>query len=174
MAVFPIFYIIEIYVVNVWFLSAINSFPMFIRAFAKLLKTQSIPAIYARIITGIVFVSEGIQKYIYPAQVGAGRFEKIGFPNPAFWAHVTGSLEIICGGLLLLGLLTRLAAIPLLIIMMVAFVTTKYPLLMSKGFWAMAHEYRTDFAMTILLIFLLVYGAGKYSMDGKLYKALNT
>jgi putative oxidoreductase len=147
---------------------------MVITALAKLLKTQPVPAIYARIITGLVFVSEGIQKFIHPDQVGLGRFQKIGFSNAAFWANFTGSFEIVCGGLLLLGLLTRLAAIPLFIIMMVAFVTTKYPILIDKGFWVMAHEYRTDFAMTVLLLFLLRYGGGKYSIDLTIYKASNT
>jgi uncharacterized membrane protein YphA (DoxX/SURF4 family) len=69
----------------------------------------------------------------------------------------------------LIGLLTRLATIPLLIIMMVAFITTKFPILLDKGFWPMAHEYRTDFAMTLLLIFLLIYGGGNFSMDKKMY-----
>jgi len=53
---------------------------------------------------------------------------------------------------------------------MTAFVTTKYPILIDKGFWAMAHEYRTDFAMTLLLIYLLIYGAGNWSVDSKILK----
>ena len=67
--------------------------------------------------------------------------------------------------LILIGLLTRLAAIPLLIIMIVSFITTKYPELIEKGFWFMAHDYRTDFAMTLLLIYLIIYGGGKKSID---------
>jgi uncharacterized membrane protein YphA (DoxX/SURF4 family) len=116
-----------------------------------------------------VFLSEGIQKFLYPDVVGAGRFQKIGFANPEFWASFTGCFEIICGTLLLIGFLTRLAAIPLLIIMITAFVTTKLPTLIDKGFWTFAHEYRTDFAMTMLLFFLIYYGSGKYSIDKKLY-----
>jgi len=92
-------------------------------------------------------------------------FAKIGFPDAAFWSQFTASFEIICGLLIIMGLLTRLAAIPLLIIMIVAFVTTKYPILVEKGFWKMAHEYRTDFAMTLLLLQLLTYGGGSYSFD---------
>ena len=122
-------------------------------------------AILIRIIVGLSFLSEGIQKFLFPELLGPGRFVKIGFADPDFWAYFTGTFEIICGSLILLGLLTRLAAIPLLIIMMTAFVTTKYPLLMEKGFWVMAHEYRTDFAMTLLLIYLVIYGAGKWSVD---------
>jgi uncharacterized membrane protein YphA (DoxX/SURF4 family) len=124
-----------------------------------------------RIIVGMIFLSEGIQKFILPELVGTGRFEKIGFAHPAFWAYFTGSFEIICGILILIGLFTRYAAIPLLIIMITAFITTKWPVLMDKGFWAMAHEYRTDFAMTLLLVYLLKYGSGKYSVDSQLHKS---
>ena len=119
---------------------------------------------------GSVFLSEGIQKFLFPAIVGAGRFEKIGIANPEFWASFTGSFEIVCGILILLGLLTRLATIPLLITMLVAFITTKYPILIDKSFWAMAHEYRTDFAMTLGNIFLVIKGAGKWSFDKRLIR----
>ena len=135
----------------------------------SILYTQSTPAIIPRLIVGLVFLSEGIQKFIYPESVGTGRFIKIGFSNPEFWANFTGAFEIICGLLILLGLLTRLASIPLLIIMLVALVKTKIPILMDKGFWSMAHEYRTDFAMTLLLIFLLCYGGGRFSLDRKYF-----
>ena len=111
-------------------------------------------AILIRIIVGLIFLSEGIQKYLFPELVGTGRFEKIGFADPAFWSYFTGTFEILCGSLILIGFLTRLASIPLFIIMMTAFVTTKWPILIDKGFWVMAHEYRTDFAMTLLLIYL--------------------
>jgi putative oxidoreductase len=127
-------------------------------------------AILIRIIVSLVFFSEGIQKFLFPELLGPGRFVKIGFTDPAFWAYFTGTFEIICGALILIGFLTRLASIPLFIIMMTAFVTTKYPMLIDKGFWAMTHEYRTDFAMTLLLIYLLIYGAGKWSVDSKIYK----
>lgn len=131
-------------------------------------------AILIRIIVGLIFLSEGIQKFLFPELVGTGRFEKIGFSDPAFWAYFTGTFEIICGSLILIGFLTRLASIPLFIIMMTAFVTTKWPILMDKGFWVMAHEYRTDFAMTLLLIYLSIYGAGKCSIDLKIFKLTNT
>lgn len=105
--------------------------------------------------------------------MGAGRFAKIGFADPTFWAHFTGIFEIICGILVLLGLMMRLAAIPLLIDMLVAFITTKLPLLTGKGFWSFAHEYRTDFAMMLLLALLLIYGAGKTSFDHYLLNRYN-
>ena len=135
----------------------------------KILDTSSTPTIIPRIIVGLVFLSEGLQKFITPDSVGAGRFAKIGFENPEFWALFAGSFEIICGLLILVGFLTRLASIPLLIIMLVAFVTTKYPLLLDKGFFAMAHDYRTDFAMTLLLLFLIYFGGGSKSLDKKLF-----
>ena len=134
----------------------------------KIIRTDNTPTLLCRLAVGLIFLSEGIQKYVSPDDVGAGRFAKIGFSNPSFWAHFTGAFEIACGILILIGLITRLAAIPLLIIMIVAFITTKYPILVDKGFLAMAHEYRTDFAMTLLLIYLLIYGGGNNSVDKKL------
>lgn len=127
-------------------------------------------SILPRIVIGFVFLSEGIQKFLFPELVGAGRFEKIGFTNPEFLAAFVATLEIICGILILLGLFTRLASIPLLIIMGTALVTTKIPILLNKGFWSMAHESRTDFAMTVMLIYLLIYGAGKLSFDFNIRK----
>ena len=124
--------------------------------------------IIARLIVGLVFLTEGIQKYLFPDLLGPGRFLKIGFSNPDFWAYFTGTFEIVCGTLVIIGLLTRVASIPLFIVMVVAFITTKWPLLIGKGFWVMAHEYRTDFAMTLLLIFLFISGGGKWSVDSVL------
>lgn len=125
--------------------------------------------ILIRLIVGLIFLSEGIQKYLFPELDGTGRFLKIGFSDPAFWAYFTATFEIICGLLILIGFLTRIAAVPLIVVMLTAFVTTKWPILVNKGFWALAHEYRTDFAMTVLLIYLLIYGAGKRSIDSKIY-----
>lgn len=134
----------------------------------RIFNTTNVPTLIIRLVVGFIFLSEGLQKYITPAATGAGRFEKIGFSHPSFWAYFTGSFEIVCGMLILLGLVTRLAAIPLLIIMLVAFISTKIPTLMQKGFWTFAHEYRTDFAMTFLLIFLLIYGGGRKSIDNSI------
>jgi putative oxidoreductase len=127
-----------------------------------------------RLIVGLVFLSEGIQKFLFPELAGAGRFEKIGFANPEFLASFVASFEIVCGTLMLIGLSVRIAAIPLLIIMMTAIVTTKIPILVEKGFWSMAHEARTDFAMTILLIHLLIFGSGRWSIDSRIIKSLIT
>jgi putative oxidoreductase len=130
--------------------------------------------ILIRVIVGLVFLTEGIQKFLFPGTLGTARFEKIGFSDPAFWAYFTGTFEIICGTLVLAGLYIRLAAIPLLIIMATAFVTTKWPMLIEKGVWAMAHEYRTDFAMTLSLIFLLLSGGGRWSADARLSRSFKS
>lgn len=117
---------------------------------------------------GAVFLSEGIQKFLFPDTLGAGRFEKIGLPSPEFLGSFVGSLEIICGALVLVGLLTRFASIPLIIIMLVAIATTKAEVLADKGFWEMLHGSRTDWAMLLGSIFLLIKGGGFYSIDRKI------
>ncbi len=124
--------------------------------------------IFARIITGLIFISEGIQKYLIISMLGPSYFKEIGFGHPMFWAHFTGAFEISCGILILIGLLTRLATIPLLIVMITAFITTKLPLLHSSGILTFAHEYRIDFSLTLLLILLIIYGGGKWSVDLKI------
>ena len=117
---------------------------------------------------GAVFLSEGIQKFLFPASHGAGRFEKIGLPAPEFLGTFVGTFEIICGVLLLIGLATRLASIPLIIIMLVAIATTKIEILANQGFWEMFHASRTDWSMLMGSIFLLIKGSGNWSLDYKL------
>jgi putative oxidoreductase len=147
---------------------------------AKTLKTRILTTIndnrslLIRIVVGLIFLSEGIQKYLFPELLGTGRFMKIGFSHPEFFAYFTGTFEIICGVLVLFGLFTRLASLPLLIIMITAFITTKWPILTDKGFWSMAHEYRTDFAMTLLLLYLIIYGSGRWSVDSGILKSFKT
>src|SRR5271156_5194865 len=119
--------------------------------------------ILIRLLVGGVFLAEGIQKFLFPAALGAGRFAKIGIPAPQFFAPFVGIVEIVCGALLIVGLVTRLASIPLLIDILVAIATTKIPMLSKSGFWAMMHEARTDFCMLLGLIFLLIAGSGTLS-----------
>ncbi|TVS00685.1 MAG: DoxX family protein [Phycisphaerales bacterium] len=135
----------------------------------KLTKTKAPPAtILIRIMVGAVFISEGIQKFIRADEVGAGRFERIGLPQPQVLAPVVGVFEVLCGALVLIGLLTRPAVVPLLVIMGVAIWQTKVPILESDGFWEMAHASRNDFCMVMGSLFLLWVGAGKLSVDKKL------
>lgn len=132
----------------------------------RVLRTQAPAAVVLiRLAIGSVFLSEGIQKFLFPDQLGAGRFAKIGIPSPDLLGPFVGSIEIVCGVLVLLGLLTRLAAVPLITIMLVAIASTKIPILLERGFWAMAHEARTDFSMLLGSIFLLIAGAGPASLD---------
>jgi putative oxidoreductase len=123
-----------------------------------------------RLMVGVVFLSEGIQKFLFVDTLGAGRFEKIGLPSPEFLGSFVGCFEIVCGTLILFGLLTRLASIPLIIIMLVAIVTTKLEILTENGFWEMMHESRTDWAMLLGSIFLLLKGGGFWSADKALTK----
>ena len=124
--------------------------------------------VLVRLIVGAVFLTEGVQKFLYPAALGVGRFAKIGIPWPAFSAPFDAVFEIGCGMLILVGLATRLAAIPLIIDMLVAIAATKVPMLFKSGFWAMAHEARTDWSMILGAIFLLIVGGGAASIDARL------
>ena len=121
--------------------------------------------ILIRLMVGFVFLSEGIQKFIFPEVLGAARFEKIGLPQPDVLGYLVGSFEALCGLFVLIGLFTRLAVIPLLIIMIVAIGTTKITILQKDGFWEMLHASRTDWSMLLGCIFLLITGAGRWSLD---------
>jgi len=137
--------------------------------FPKIIHTDSSKTtILIRLIVGVVFLSEGIQKFLFPVIRGAGRFEKIGLPSPEFLGSFVGTFEILCGALVLIGLMTRFASIPLIIIMLVAFTTTKLEVLSDKGFWEMLHGSRTDWAMLLGSIFLLINGGGLWSLDKRI------
>jgi len=126
----------------------------------------------------VVFVPEGIQKLLFPAILGAGRFVRIGIPYPELMGPFVGAVEIVCGALIIVGLLTRLAAIPLIIIMIVALISTKLPILVGHdvwlfhlqnlpryGFWSAAHEARADLLMLLGCVYLLIEGGGAWSLD---------
>jgi len=140
--------------------------------------TAASATILIRLSVGAVFLSEGIQKFLFSADVGAGRFVRIGIPAPEIMGPLVGVTEIVCGALILLGLFTRLAALPIIGIMLVAILTTKIPVLLGQdlgpfqvrtlqryGFWSMAHESRTDFAMLMGSHFLAWAGGGRWSLD---------
>src|SRR5919197_6303773 len=133
-------------------------------AFQERITGANAPAavILVRLAVGAVFLSEGIQKFLFPDALGVGRFTKIGIPAPEVMAPFVGVCEITCGVLFLLGLLTRFAAVTMIIDMLVAISTTKVPILFNEGFWKMAHEARTDWSMLLGSIFLLVVGAGAW------------
>jgi uncharacterized membrane protein YphA (DoxX/SURF4 family) len=144
----------------------------------QLLRADGPPAVICiRLLVGLVFLSEGIQKFLYPHQLGPGRFERIGIPAATFFADLDGVVEIVCGTLIVLGLLTRLAAVPLLIDITGAIVLTKVPELQPggflgvQGFWGMAHDARTDLSMLLGLSFLLWVGPGRWSLDARITDA---
>jgi len=115
--------------------------------------------IFIRIAVGLIFFTQGILKFIDP-HMGVERFTRIGFPHPGLVANFVGIFEIVCGLFVLIGMFTRLAAVPLLIIISTAIVTTKIPELTrpGQGFWFMVSDARTDFAMLMCLLFLFVSG----------------
>lgn len=134
----------------------------------------------------IVFFPEGIQKLAFPEILGADRFAHIGIPYPDLMGPFVGVVETACGVLIIAGLATRLAAIPLIIVMIVAIVSTKIPILLGHdfwifhvpklaryGFWSMAHEARADFDMLVGATYLLIVGAGVWSLDALLAHRLS-
>ena len=145
-------------------------------------------SILIRLLVGlVVFFPEGIQKLIFPDLLGAGRFAHIGIPYPELMGPFVGSVETICGALIIVGLLTRLASIPLIVVMVVAIVSTKLPILLGHdfwifhvqklpryGFWSMAHEARADFDMLLGCLYLLIEGGGLWSFDATLTRSDDT
>jgi putative oxidoreductase len=136
--------------------------------------------ILVRLLVGlVVFLPEGIQKLAFPGLLGAGRFAKIGIPFSDLMGPFVGVVETVCGALIIAGLLTRLAAVPLVIIMIVALISTKLPILLGHdvgmfhlsadmkrvGFWSAMHESRADLTMLLGCIYLLIVGGGKWSLD---------
>jgi len=119
-----------------------------------------------RLAVGLIFLTQGVLKFRDPG-MGVIRFARIGFPYPGLTAHLVGTFEIVCGAAVLLGLLTRLAAVPLLIVISTAIGTTKIPELFraGQGFWFMVSDARTDFAMLCSLVFLFCAGGGPWSLD---------
>jgi putative oxidoreductase len=134
--------------------------------------------ILLRLMVGVIFVTEGILKFMYPDEFAAGRFARIGIPGAEVAGPFVGGIEILCGGLVLLGWFTRLAAFLLLIVISMAILSTKMPILLEHGFWGfslpkvshygvlgMLHEARTDLCMWLGLVSLLIAGAGNWSLD---------
>jgi len=137
--------------------------------------------ILIRLAVGLVFLSEGILKLLQPSSLGPGRFQAIGFPMPTLLAYFVACVEIGFGLLIVLGFLTRPAGLVLAVNISVAILSTKVPILVGHGywifhvrelsqygFWAMTHESRTDFAMLLGSLFLLIVGGGLWSLDAYL------
>ena len=128
-----------------------------------------------RLYVGLVFAGEGVLKFLRPDQLGPGRFDKVGIPGATFFAYLDGAFEIGCGVMILVGLLTRLATVPMIVDMIGALVITKVPLLWGHaalypkegGFWDFFHEGRLEVAMLCGSVYLLIVGAGMYSFDAR-------
>jgi len=158
-----------------------------VRVFGEKLLSRIVPGpemaaeatLLLRIMAGSVFLWEGILKFVYVNQ-GVGRFTKLGIPLPAITANLVGALEIVGGALLLAGLATRLIAIPLIIEMVVAMLSTKISLFLGTsplplppspptvGMWAVLHEVRSEWAQLLVCAFLLRAGPGPLSLDALL------
>lgn len=145
-----------------------------LRKWVVALTSSRAPAVTVliRCLAGGVFFTEGVKKFLFPAQWGVGRFIKIGIPFPEFTGPFVGVVEIVCGLLLVLGLLTRLGALLLLIDISVAIATTKIPILLKSGFFAMEDPARTDYSMFMSVLFLVIVGAGAWSLDAHLARKL--
>ncbi len=132
-----------------------------------------------RLMAGGVFLWEGVLKFVYTNQ-GVGRFTKLGLPAPEMTANFIATLEIVGGLLLIAGFLTRLIAVPFIIEMIVAMLSTKISLFLGTsplpappsppkiGIWAVLHEIRSDYAQIMVVIFLLIAGPGRWSFDAYL------
>ena len=141
--------------------------------------TAPTATVLLRLMAGGVFLWEGILKFVFANQ-GVGRFTKLGFPAPALTANFVGGLEIVGGLLLIAGLLTRVIAVPFIIEMIVAMVSTKVSMYLGTsplplppvppqiGLWAVLHEIRSEYAQLMVVIFLLIAGPGRWSLDALL------
>lgn len=151
----------------------------------RLLSTTAPRAtVLIRLLVAVVFASEGIQKFLFPMQLGAGRFARIGIPAPDVMAPFVGVVEVVGGILVFLGLWTRPAALALLIDISVAILSTKLPILLGHGFWTFQlpkldsygwwsalHEARTDLSMWLGSLYLLIVGAGAWSLDARMSRS---
>lgn len=137
-------------------------------------------SIFVRLSLAGVFIPEGLQKLTHADILGAGRFAKIGIPFPEFFGPFVGWIELIAGVMFLVGYATRAAAVPIIVTMIVAIVSTKIPILLGRewggfslrdldryGFLSFTHETRTDWAMLMGAIYLLLSGAGRWSLDSR-------
>src|SRR5258705_13850642 len=97
-----------------------------------------------RLAVGGVFLFEGIQKFLFPMEMGPGLFAKLGIPAPGLLAPLAGLIEVVCGALLIVGFLTRLPPMPPIITMLTPIFGLAGRIYKSSRFLAMAHKQRTD------------------------------
>ena len=119
-----------------------------------------LPPTVARLTVGWVFLQTGWGK-LHNLEKVVGFFTSLGLPAPAFQARLVACTEVVCGALILLGLATRVASIPLIITMIVALATALRADIHSLGDLFGTSE----FLYIALLLWLGAYGAGPISLD---------
>ena len=144
---------------------------------------ESTWAIFIRLALAGVFIPEGLQKLTHADILGAGRFVKIGIPWPEFFGPFVGVIEMLAGIMFMIGYASRAAAVPIIIVMIVAIISTKIPILLGRNWWifslrdlnrygflSFTHETRTDWAMLMGAIFMLLSGSGRWSLDARAWR----
>ena len=127
---------------------------------ARLLCLESVPLLIARVSVGWVMAESGWGKLgKIPAVVEF--FRGLGIPAPEIQAPMAAVSELFFGVLLMMGLFTRISAIPLMIIMTVAIITAKREEITSASDLLGMSE----FLFIVLLLMLLVRGGGAWSCD---------
>jgi putative oxidoreductase len=122
-----------------------------------------LPAAAARLTVGWVFFQSGWGKLNNLDGV-VRFFSGLGIPAPELQAPLVAVTEFVCGGLLLLGLGTRLAAAPLVVVMVVALLTALADQIHGiSDLFGLA-----EFCYVVLLVGLIVLGAGRVSLDALL------
>ncbi|HEY6728541.1 MAG TPA: DoxX family protein [Polyangiaceae bacterium] len=123
-------------------------------------KLQALPPTLARLTVGYAFLTTGWGK-LHNLERVAEFFSSLSIPAPAFHATFVSCIEFGCGALLLLGLLTRIAALPLIGTMVVALLTALWPDI--DGLSGLVGT--LEFTYIALLVWLAVRGGGPLSLD---------
>jgi putative oxidoreductase len=118
------------------------------------------PPTLTRLTLGWVFLASGWGKLHNLPKVIAF-FTELGIPAPQFQAGMVSTFELVCGGLVLFGLLTRLASLPLIATMIVALITAKASEIGGPGDLFGISEY----LYIVLFVWLALTGAGPFSLD---------
>jgi len=141
---------------------------------------KNLSMMLVRVIVGVVFLTEGILKFLRPSELGVGRFAHIGLPYPHLLAPVVGAVEIAGGAALIFNFFAGDAALLLLMVILTAIFTTKVPILTGHhlgpfgppkldryGILTFIHEARTDLAMLFGLIAILLDSGMRISLRGR-------
>ena len=142
------------------------------------------PMMLVRIIVGLVFVTEGALKFIFPDELGVGRFAHIGFISPSVLSPFVGGVEIAAGAAVLMNLYAGDAALLLLAVIVMAIVSPKIPILLGRpwgpfslaknvthtGWLGFLHEARTDLAMLFCLVAIVIDSGARLGRQKRWYQ----